>query len=168
MVILPKLTYSSIILALLRIISEQNESICYVSANKPEKTFTRILEVNDIDRKKFLIIDCAGVGDRGRQPGDGAETIFVDSPRDLTNVSIGVTDAINRGVENIVFDALSTFMIYGEGLVVVRFAHSLISKIRTSERKGVFIVLKDEISRILLDDLCMFIDAVIDFEANQI
>ena len=161
MVILPKVKYSEKIIDVLKIVAEHNKSICYVSANKPEKTLVNLFDVNNIDLKKFLIIDCV-TGSVAKKEEKDMATVFISSPRNLTGLSIAVTEALDLGIGNVFVDALSTFMVYEKGLVVIRFAHSLISKIRASSSKGVFIVLKDDVSSVLLDDLSMFVDEVVE------
>jgi len=159
-IVMPKTDYSENIMKLVKIISKISNSICYVSANKPEKTLIKMLNENCIDPKKFLIIDC--ITETAERKKD--KNIFVKSPANLTGVNLAIKEAIDLGVDSIFIDAISTFMIYEQGVVVIKFAHNLITKLRELEKKCIFIVMKEDINRALLDDLDMFVDVVCDYE----
>jgi hypothetical protein len=159
-IVMPKTNYSENIMKLIKTISKISNSICYVSANKPEKTLIKMLNENDIDPKKFLIIDC--ISEREEHKKD--KSIFVKSPTNLTGVNLAIKEAIDLGIDSVFIDAISTFMIYEQGVIVVRFAHNIITKLREIEKKCIFIVMKEDINRALLDDLDMFVDVVCDYE----
>lgn len=161
MITLPKANYSEKVMDIVKIIANLNKSICYVSVNRPEKTLVELFNENDIDRKKFLIIDCISSNVEKHEKGEGT-TIFIKSPANLTELSLAVVDAIDSGLEAVFIDSLSTFIVYVKELIVVKFAHNIISKMRVSEKKGIFIVLKSDISTILFDDLNMFVDSVVE------
>ncbi len=161
LLILPKAEYSENLMTILKIVVKQNKSICYVSANKPEKTITKLFNENDIDRKKFLIIDCI-TGQVGKEEGKEGATIFIKSPADLTELILAVIGAINFGLEIVFIDSLSTFLVYRNETTVVKFTHNLISKLRSLDKRGIFVILKDDVGTALIGDLGMFVDRVID------
>jgi len=159
MIILPKNQYNSKLLEVVKEAANENKSIAYVSVNKPEATLIKNFEEQGINKKKFLIIDCVS---KGLKKKDGVSTIYLSSPRDLTRISIAVSEAVDRGVSLVFIDALSTFMLYEKGLSVVRFAHNLINKTRAENAKAILICLKGDVGSKLLDDLSMFVDGVIE------
>ena len=158
--VVPKNEYSQDLVRLIKIIAKQNNSVCYVSANKPMRAILKLFDKTGVDPKKFLIIDCITTGPLTEKRA--GSTIFMRSPKNLTGLAITVGEAVDQGVENIFVDALSTFIIYTESPAVVRFAHSLITRLRVADKKGVFIIVKGDIGKGLLDDLSMFVDNVIE------
>lgn len=155
-IILPKNDYSENVMKIARIMAKLNNLICYISANKPEKTLVKMMDQNSIDQKKFIIIDC--ITETAEQKK--GRTFYMKSPTNLTGVSLAVKEAVEMGAENFLFDAISTFMIYEQGIIVVRFAHNIITRLRESDKKCVFIVMEGDVNRVIIDDLDMFVDAV--------
>ncbi|MBS3087933.1 hypothetical protein J4226_05045 [Candidatus Pacearchaeota archaeon] len=160
-IVVPKVGYAKRLVKIVKIVEKQNEKICYVSANKPRKSLIETFASEGIDRKRILVVDCIA-GEFGEEGGVAGETIFISTPKDLTRLSLVIGEVIKSDSDIVFVDSLSTFMLYNPGLTVVRFVHNLISKIRVLEKRGVFIVLKDDASSDLLNDLCLFVDDVVE------
>ncbi len=162
LVVLPKLEYVEKIMKLLKITIKQNKRLCYVSLNKPKKTLEKELEKYKINPKNLFIIDC--VSKTAQQVIQTKSTIFISSPKHLTELSIAVKKAIDLGADIFLIDSLSTLLIYEKETAVIKFTHYLISKLRATDRKAIFIIIASETSRALFEDLCMFVDAVVEFD----
>jgi len=147
------------------ILSKNNQNICYVSANKPEKTIQEMIASNNLGKSKFVIVDCVTKNIPQEEKGHEA-TIFIQSPKNLTRLSLTIKKLLNQ-MDVIFIESLSTFLLYEGESVVIRFAHDLISKIRDSKRKCVFIILGEEVSKNLISDLGMFVDGVIDMGTKE-
>lgn len=164
--VLSNADYSEKVTELARIVSERNQRVCYVSANKPAKALIKLFGGKRINAKKFWFIDCisrSSFGEGNANKGQNESVIlYTSSPGNLTELSINITGALTNGATGVFVDALSTFLIYEEGTVVIRFAHNVISRLREYECKGYFVVLKNDISSSLLDDLSMFVDGVVE------
>lgn len=163
LLVLSKEGYSEKIAALAKIAAKQSRCICYVSVNKPADALAKMFVMQGIDAGKFRFIDCISrtAFDNSVKKGND-RTIFISSPGNLTELSINVASAISEGASDVFVDALSTFLIYDEPLAVVKFAHNLITKLRECNGRGFFVVLKNEVSNALLDDLSMFSDSVVE------
>ena len=166
LLVLSKAEYSDSVLGLASAISKKTPGICYVSANKPANALIKLFETGKITTKKFQFIDCASSSSAASKGSskDSRDITYVSSPRNLTELSIAISRAIGKcnASDAIFVDALTTFLIYNDGLTVVRFAHNLISTLREKEKKGYFIALRNDISSSLLDDLSMFVDGVVE------
>lgn len=167
LLVLSKNEYSEKVFGLIAIISKKTPSICYISVNKPAKALVKLFDAEKMNTKKFQFIDCVSSSDAGSESAkdSGARSItYISSPRNLTALSIAINNALRDApAKDAVFvDALTTFLIYNEGLTVVRFAHSLISAVREKNKMGFFIALRNDISNSLLDDLSMFVDGIIE------
>lgn len=164
LLVLSKEGYSEKIAALAKIAAKQSRCVCYVSVNKPADALVKMFGMQGIDAGKFRFIDCISrtAFDNSVNKVGGDRTIFISSPSNLTEISINVAAAISGGASDVFVDALSTFLIYDEPLAVVKFAHNLITKLRECNGRGFFVVLKNELSNALLDDLSMFSDSVVE------
>jgi archaellum biogenesis ATPase FlaH len=73
-----------------------------------------------------------------------------------------------KKVESILFDSLSTLLIYEKTTTVIKFVHALMAKLRSLHVGAVFIVLKEDINPDLLKNLYMFADEVIDLSEGKL
>ena len=133
--------------------SVSGEKICYVALNKPYNTIAETVKLNT---KSVTFIDCVSGGVAG--PKD-YKVIFVSSPKALTNLSIAITENMKKH-DVIVFDALSTLLVYNDGATVIKFVHSIVSKLRATKTRCIFMTLKEDINTDMMKDLSMFVDKV--------
>jgi archaellum biogenesis ATPase FlaH len=158
LILLHNETYSERIKDIAKMISAFGKS-CYVSANKPHQTMLKEFEKANIDSKNFFFIDCVS---RSSEMGE-SKVVHVSSPKALTEMNIAINKVLTSEKINLmVFDSLSTLLIYEDTSNVVRFAHSIISLLRMKGSKGVLISLKDDTKSELIKDLNMFVDKVVE------
>lgn len=164
LLVLSKNEYSENILELSKIVSKQSKGVCYVSVNKPAKSIAQVFSAAGIDTKNFRFIDCVSRSafDNNIKKEGADKTVYISSPGNFTEISINVASCMSNGFDTVFVDALSTFLVYGDSNTVIRFAHSLITKVREFGGKGFFVVLKDDVSNALLNDLSMFVDGVVE------
>ena len=80
----------------------------------------------------------------GRLPKDRVE--YVNSPGDMTGVGIGVSEQLRRFAEEgtertrVVFDSLSTLLLYSDSETVFRFLHVLTGRIDDIDAIGLFTI----------------------------
>ena len=159
--LVPNTKYSECLEKIVSNISKKFERICYVSLNKPYTTICRELENKKIDTEKFFFIDAVSQ----KIESDKEHVLYVSSPRALTELSITINKVLEIGsVQVVVFDSLSTLLVYEGSMTVIKFVHSIISTIRNMKAKAVFTCLKEDISNDLIKDLNMFADDLIELE----
>lgn len=139
--------------------AETKKAICYVSLNKPYKIIQGSLEKAGIPVEKMYFVDAVSSKVGSVKPGK--TVLMVSSPNALTELSI----AINKGVEmwkadTVLFDSLSTLLVYEGASSVLRFVHSVINALRVKGLSCVFTVLKQDLKEELAKDLGMFADKV--------
>lgn len=161
LVVLPNSEFSKQRLDLTAALQKKGLAVCYVSANTPAKKLRVLLKGAGVVEEKLSIIDCITGGISAGVAGD-ASTVFVSSPKDLTGLSIAISQAVKGGSNCLLVDSVSTFVLYESPVSVARFAHSVISRLRVFDKKGVFLINKDESSRALYEDLRMLVDSVVD------
>lgn len=167
MFVLSREKYSDKIIKIVGVIAEKSPKLCYVTVNKTAKALVQTFRANKIDVNNFWFIDCISRASfrenlAKKEEQKSSLILFVDSPKDLADLNINVLGAINNGVKHIFIDALSTFVIYNNKYDVIKFAHSLMSKIREAGGTGYFVVLRNDVSDLMLDDLSMLVDESID------
>ncbi len=164
MLVTPSSKYLEGNLAVLRLLmAPQDSAGIYVTFNRPYESLTYVLgkEKIDLERLYFLDLITQTTGKRGERTEN---CIFLPSPRNLTELSIALTQLIERMEQTnrfIYMDSLSTMLIYNNSGTVAQFAHFLVSKMRLWKVGMVLVSLEKETDRKLIDDLSQFCDKVI-------
>jgi hypothetical protein len=135
-------------------------NIGYITINKPYKSIVKDIENWNIDKKKFFFADA--ITSTVQAPPIVEDCIFVASPNALTDLGLAFSALLNeKSRDNIIFDTISTLVIYQDIGSVIKFTHNLVTKARVSGKRVIFISLKED-SETLIKDLNMFVDAVIE------
>jgi len=118
------------------------------------------------DLKKFFFIDAVTAS--VKTPEENDNVVFISSPRALTELNITLNKVLEVGnLDCTVFDSLSTLLVYEDQMTVIRFVHNVMAKLRTTNSKGVFTALKEDITTNLMKDLNMFADKVVELSRIQ-
>lgn len=164
--ILSKEQYQPITNRLIEEAGKKYDRIDYVALNKPYLTLKHYLESRNIPPKKFFFID-AITSTNGRQIED-KNCQYVTHPSALTEMNLKISDALrNKNPELTIVDSLSSLLVYNSESYVLRFVHGLINKIKESNSKGIYLILKSDITESILDDLALFSDSIIDYTIIQ-
>ncbi|MEM5812541.1 MAG: hypothetical protein QW286_02370 [Candidatus Aenigmatarchaeota archaeon] len=150
--------YSKKIIELSSSVSSSFSRICYVTLNKPSSVVSESLKKSGVSTEKFFFVDCTGKPERKE-----GQAVYVSSPKALTEMSITITKVLELGkVDALIFDSLSTLMIYEEPSVVLKFFHSVLSSLRSRRVSGFFVCLKGGTGSGVLKDISMFADRVVE------
>ena len=127
----------------------------YVSLNLPKSSSISILKNNKVNTTNISYIT---IGDKNGEEG----STTIQSPQSLTEVSIAITNTLLKGNFNfLLFDSLSTLLIYHDEETIEKFIHFLINKMRALNFHGTMILLNEEKSNRLLPFVSQFSDATI-------
>ncbi|MBR9691052.1 hypothetical protein GOV08_05205 [Candidatus Woesearchaeota archaeon] len=160
-IIFPIKDYPILIDEVVKEISENFRKILFVSLNNLYNPLKRRLEKIGTDLRKFTFIDCV-TKTAVPQPQEHDDCIYVSSPSALTEISIAITKTIqNTYPDIIIFDSLSTLLIYEDAMTSGQFVHSLTNKINAFGISAVFTILDAEKEQALIKDLNMILDKVI-------
>ncbi|MBI5224987.1 hypothetical protein HY989_03885 [Candidatus Micrarchaeota archaeon] len=151
--------------ALKLLMKQGNSEGIYVTFNRPYETLLASLakEKIDVDRLYFLDLITQTTGKRGERTEN---CIFLPSPRNLTELSIALTQLVERmgdtaGDRFIFMDSLSTMLIYNSAGTVAQFTHFLVSKMRIWNVGMIMVSMEKESDQKLISDLSQFCDKVI-------
>ena len=155
--IVSKREYSSKVLRIAKTCARQFRRTCYVSTNRSARALLDMWEKHGLEINKFVIVDCVG-----EEKEKKVAVKCVSSPADLRGISLAVEDVVREEVQCLVFDSISTLMLYQKPLEVLRFAHIMVTRLRKHGVKGVLLTLKGDLNRQHLEEISMFVDAVVD------
>ena len=145
-----------------KILSElKGKKICYVSLNKTAENLENAFRLHKLPTNKMFFIDTVsrGIGKNSEM----SNTLYVSSPAALTELSIAITESLRLGKFDVVlFDSLSTLNIYRmENKASQRFTSSVINKIKSSKKQGIFTCLEEDSESDLIKNSFMFVDKVL-------
>lgn len=163
LLIVSKEKYRQELIGVVKDIVQNINKMCYVCINEPFSTINNNLDKNSISKDKFFFIDT--ITKKVQEPPKTDNCEFVSAPNALTEISVAFSKALNEHkCDSAFFDTLSSLLVYEKPHSIIQFIHNIITKLRVSSGKGVFIVLKDDLESDLIKDLYMFVDSVVEIE----
>lgn len=142
--------------------------ICYVCLSKPYTDVIEDLKNNRINYEKFIFVDVLSSLNYKLKPVKNC--IFVPNPENLEKIRKAIKQAVTKyECETIIFDTISTLLIYQQSHSIVKFTHELIIDKNQETVNKIYIILKEkgiykEESAKLINDLNLFADNVIDMK----
>lgn len=161
LVIIPGETYSEDLNKIYRYLNENYKRISYVSLNKINNILIKTLEKSGVDAKKFYFVDAIS---RTIMPNIASTSTcaYVSSPSALTELNITINKSLDtKQFDTVLFDSLSTLLIYNDPATVTKFIHGLIGKIRAVGCTSILTSLEGDSGSMAIKDLGMFVDKVI-------
>jgi len=160
-VIIPNKKFGKGILKVSHKLSKEYDRICYVSLNKSYGDVTKNFKREKIDISKFFFIDAVTRSSKFTVK-DQKNCDYVQSVESLMEINIAISKVLESGKAGcLIFDSLSTMLIYHDVATVTKFMHGLIIRARSFNCTGVFTLLKGDIKSALIKDLAMFVDNVV-------
>lgn len=134
--------------------------IGYITINKPFNSVMQDIEKNGLDKSRFIFADA--ITATVQTPPVVDNCMFITSPNALTDLGLAFTSLYSdHGCEVIIFDTISTLIVYQDIGSVTKFVHNLVTKSRVIGKKLVLIALKED-SESLIKDLNMFVDKILE------
>jgi archaellum biogenesis ATPase FlaH len=157
--IIPHQHYQDINLFLLRYWMDIAKSTgAYVSLNRPYKNLIETLNSGKIEHKRLFFVDCVT-----KNEVDVPNCYFLKTQQSLTNLSIAISTVLKTEKPEFVFvDSLNTLALYNEMDAAIKFAHFLVTKLRTNNVDGIILAIQDEKNREIITDLSQICDKIID------
>lgn len=131
-----------------------------MNLNELYKTLIQHLKNMNLDVRKFFFIDAISLtSDKTNTKHDNC--IFVSNPNSLIELSLAITQGLNTEKPDLlIFDSLSTLLIYEKESTVTKFIHALIGKIKAAGIDAYFTALEGDSQNESIKDLSMFVDNV--------
>ena len=140
--------------------------IIVVTSNQPYTNLIQTYEENNIDLSNVSFIDLITHYALGKTPENKTheKCTFISNPGNLTDTGIAITEMINNNdVKKIavVFDSITTMLIYLSSDQLSKFIHFLTNKFRLIGVKGFFFAAEGGIDPALEVRFTTFMDVVI-------
>lgn len=160
LLVLPSKSYSE---NLMQIVQQFNgKKWLYITLNNPYNALVKMYTENRVEMDSCLFIDGISASSHINIKADNC--IFIDSPRALTQLSLAITQSIKTfEPELLIFDSLSTLLIYLPEKSIIAFQQSLSTKLRSNGTKALFPTLEN---RELINNISMFVDEVVEWEVE--
>lgn len=156
--ILPRDQYTDLNMHLLKLLVEKKERGTYVAINKPYLKIIKDMENYNLDHKKLLFIDCVT-----EKPKKVDNCVFIQTPQSLTKIGIALNPVYENSEHAFIFlDSLDGLLVYHNSDMLIKFARSMIEKIREKNKAGVMIGLHKDTEQRIIDELELVCDKVID------
>ncbi len=134
----------------------------YVTINKNLADLIENFNAEGIPTDNIIFIDAISrmIGDNEIR---GSNFYYLDSPRDMVELSVALEKAISKiGDEErfVIIDSLTTLLVYNKEKIVEKLVHSISGKIRAWNAKGIFILMEST-KKETTNTLAQFCDRVI-------
>jgi len=164
--IIPEENYTERLINIVKEMNQLDGKICYISLNRPYNSLLTSFKKAGINTDNIYVIDAITRTAQLALKCDNCE--FVSSPGALTELSVTISNLMETGrFKYIIFDSLSTLLVYESDNTIAKFVHFLMAKVRVVGCNAIFTCLKQDADSILVKDINMFADKVINFEKWQ-
>ena len=138
----------------------------FVSANKPYLTVEKSFKNSGI-LEKITFVDCASRL-AGENPS-GERVVLINNPADLAQLTESITKSIEKLGDKkfLVFDSLTTLIIYSEFSQLTQFAHRLGLIMKTKEVTSFFLAVDQEATKEMLRFLSTIADNYTHLQINK-
>ena len=93
---------------------------------------------------------------------EAGNCLYISLSSALTEISIFINKALYTGkFEAMLFDYLSTILIYNKSQNVSKFVHNIINKVRSNKTTKIFTALEGDIKSQLLKEVEMYVDYIV-------
>ena len=168
LVLLKNKNYVNELERIIKEIRKHHTKICYVCLSKPYSEVIENLRKERIDPQNFVFVDVMSSLHYKLKPIKNC--IFVPGPENLNEIKKAIKRAVNKEkCEAIIFDTISTLLIYKQTHTIIRFTHELMIDKNQSTINKVYVILKErgiykDESAKLIKDLNLFADKTLEIK----
>jgi KaiC/GvpD/RAD55 family RecA-like ATPase len=150
---------------ILRNLISHDHPVIVVTTNQPYATLVKNYQSNDLDLSHIFFIDAITKYATGKVTEGAINCRFINNPANLTDLGIAITETLNNIPDKkpcILFDSVSTMLIYIPSNNISKFIHFVTSKLRLMDSPGIFLAVDTGLDPLLLSQLTTFVDEIID------
>jgi archaellum biogenesis ATPase FlaH len=135
----------------------RSKKVCVISTTNGCDVILEAVSKHELDFGDFFVIDCVTKLVIG--PKLCKECAFVSSPGALTEISIEFSKVLKNGFEVVIFDNISTVLVYRKPNEIERLLSHMINKIKASGLKLVIFVSEEDVNTAFFKRISMLADA---------
>jgi hypothetical protein len=138
-----------------------------ITTNFPFSVLRKLYEQGGVDLTKVSFIDAVTRHSLGSAQDIPGVVRYINNPANLTDMGIAVTEVLKEnhsGKVCILYDSISTLLIYLSSPNISKFIHFVTNKLRLMDISGVFLAVEKGLDPMLMTQLTTFVDTVVDAE----
>jgi hypothetical protein len=149
---------------IIREISGQGYHTVVITTNYPYSVLTKMYAQSGIPVTSVSFIDAVTRNSVGSAENIPGIVRFINNPANLTDLGIAVTEVLKEhsGKVCIMFDSVSTMLIYLSSANISKFIHFVTNKLRLMDVSGIFLAVEKGLDPMLMTQLTTFVDTVVD------
>lgn len=150
---------------LIKEISASGYHTIIVTINFPYSILSKLYAENGVDLKTVSFIDAVTRNSIGSVENVPGVVRYVNTPANLTDLGIAVTEVLKDHSGKkvcILYDSVSTMLIYLSSPNISKFIHFVTNKLRLMDISGIFLAVEKGLDPMLMSQLTTFVDTVID------
>ncbi|OPX64446.1 hypothetical protein [Methanoregula sp. PtaB.Bin085] len=136
-----------------------------ITTNFPYAILSKLYAEQGIDPAKVSFIDTVTRNSLGSAENIPGVVRFINNPANLTDMGIAVTEVLKEHSGQkvcILYDSISTMLIYLSSPNISKFIHFVTNKLRLMDISGIFLAVEKGLDPMLMTQLTTFVDSVID------
>ncbi|MCP1661369.1 MAG: hypothetical protein D5R99_07500 [Methanocalculus sp. MSAO_Arc1] len=146
-------------------LTAQGTACIIVTTNIPSSILTNLYTKQGIAIERLHFIDAITKYSLGSVPVNSTNTTFTSNPGNLTELGIAISEALKKrsGEDTaLIFDSISTLLIYLSSANISKFIHFISNKIRLLDLKAVYLSADKGLDPLLFTQISSIVDEVID------
>lgn len=150
---------------LIRQISANGYHTVIITTNFPYGILQKLYLEGGIDTSTVSFIDAVTRNSVGSAENIPGVVRFINNPANLTDLGIAVTEVLKEHADRkvcILYDSISTMLIYLSSQNISKFIHFVTNKLRLMDISGIFLAVEKGLDPMLMTQLTTFVDTVID------
>ncbi len=155
---------------IVKTVTESGYYAIIVTSSQPYSVLKKSYEREQINMNSIFFIDTITKYALGHASEDYSNVNFLNRPGDLTNIGIAINNQLIIIPEEkvcVIFDSVSTMLIYVSPTNLAKFLHYITNKLRLLEIKGIFLAVNKGLDPEFQVQLSTFVDTVITPDNNE-
>jgi KaiC/GvpD/RAD55 family RecA-like ATPase len=135
-----------------------------ITTNQPSEVLKKNYERSGIDITELSFIDAITGYAIGTKPPDEQDVRFISNPSNLTDLGIAITGALDEFSDKhpcILFDSVSTMLIYLPSANISKFIHYISNRLRLMDTPGIFLAVSKGLDPMMISNLSTFMDDIL-------
>lgn len=147
-----------------RYLTNNEEEVIYFTTNKPCREVIEELEFvgANLDRVNFLDVITKKLN---LEPKEREDTYYGDTPAEINNLNVYLTDVLDKWGEKdkfIILDSFTGLLIYNSLKTTGKFIQRMKKKIAEQDMKGICVAIKSQIDEEVIEKLMKVCDEKLD------
>jgi len=135
-----------------------------VTTNIPSSLLAKLYTKNEIPMDRIHFIDTITKYSLGTIPALIPNTTFTSNPGNLTELGIAISEALKKrkGDTALIFDSISTLLIYLSSPNISKFIHFITNKIRLLDIRAVYLSAEKGLDPLLFTQISSIVDEIVE------